>query len=86
MVGDRIRVLVQKNGLNVDIAGIDIEKQTRPVTGIYRGKIEFLTVLIRQLLCLGSRNLLTEDGNIHPVSGYRASGTAAIIKNGLPKD
>lgn len=41
VVGDRIRVLVQTNGLNIDIAGIDIEKQIRPVTGIYRGKIEF---------------------------------------------
>lgn len=41
VVGDRIRVLVQTNGLNIDIAGIDIEKQTRPVTGIFKGNIEF---------------------------------------------
>lgn len=41
VIGDRIRVLVQTNGLNIDIAGIDIEKQTRPVTGIFKGNIEF---------------------------------------------
>ena len=41
VVGDRIRVLVQTNGANIDIAGIDIEKQPRPITGIYRGKTEF---------------------------------------------
>ncbi len=41
VIGDRIRVLVQTNGVNIDIAGIDIEKQTRSVTGIYRGNVEF---------------------------------------------
>lgn len=41
VVGDRIRVLVQTNGSNIDIASIEIEKQTRPVTGIYRGNVEF---------------------------------------------
>lgn len=41
VVGDRVRVLVQTNGANIDIAGIDIEKRTRPVTGIYRGNVEF---------------------------------------------
>jgi len=42
VLGDRIRVLVQTNGSNIHIAGIDIEKQPRPVSGIYRGKIEFI--------------------------------------------
>jgi len=41
-LGDRIRVLVQTNGSNIHIAGIDIEKQPRSVSGIYRGKIEFV--------------------------------------------
>lgn len=38
--GDKIRILVQSDGENIDIAGIDIEKMTRPITGIYRGEVE----------------------------------------------
>jgi len=41
ILGDRIRVLVQTNGSNIHISCIDIEKQPRSVSGIYRGKIEF---------------------------------------------
>jgi len=48
-LGDRIRVLVQTNGSNIHIAGIDIEKQPRSVSGIYRGKIEFVDNIFNSL-------------------------------------
>lgn len=51
--GDRIRLLVQTDGENIDIAGIDIEKMTRPVTGIYRGDVEFFNSLNTSLAVSG---------------------------------
>lgn len=41
MPGDQVRLLVQADGENIDIAFIDIEKMTRPINGIYRGEAEF---------------------------------------------
>jgi len=39
--GERIKLLVQTDGSNIHIAGIDIEKNPSLVTGVYRGTFEY---------------------------------------------
>ncbi len=39
--GEKVKLLVQTDGTNLDIASIDIEKNPRLVTGIFRGTVEF---------------------------------------------
>lgn len=51
--GDEIRVMVQTDGQNIDIAAIDIENTTRPVSGIYRGYAEYFDSLHRALAVSG---------------------------------
>ncbi len=40
--GDRVKLLVQTDDAKLHIASIDVEKVTRPITGLYRGSVEFL--------------------------------------------
>jgi hypothetical protein len=51
--GDRIRIMVQTNDQNIDIAAIDIESTTRTVSGIYRGYAEYYDSLHRSLAVSG---------------------------------
>ncbi|NLM73825.1 MAG: hypothetical protein GX184_07360 [Clostridiaceae bacterium] len=39
--GEKVKILVQTDGINIDIASIDVEKNPRLVTGVYRGTVEF---------------------------------------------
>ena len=39
--GDHVKVLVQTNGENTSVAGIDLEKETKPISAIYRGDVEY---------------------------------------------
>lgn len=41
IAGDQARILVQVNGANIHIGAIEIEKNSRPISGIYRGEVEF---------------------------------------------
>ncbi|HHY64059.1 MAG TPA: hypothetical protein GX501_03340, partial [Clostridiaceae bacterium] len=43
--GDRVRIMVQTNGANIDIEAIDIESITRNVSGIFRGTVEYFDSL-----------------------------------------
>ena len=43
--GDRVKLLVQTDDVNLHIASIDVEKTTRPITGVYRGNIEFIDAM-----------------------------------------
>ncbi|MGI6084534.1 MAG: hypothetical protein ACOYIF_03720 [Acetivibrionales bacterium] len=67
IVGDRIRVLVQTNGDSIDIAGIDIEKQTRPVNGIYRGNVEFFDIMNSSIAVSGVQEFI--NGRWEATSG-----------------
>lgn len=51
--GDGIRVMVQTDGENIDVAAIDIESITRPVSGIYRGHVEYFDSLHYSLAISG---------------------------------
>lgn len=51
--GDGIRVMVQTDGPNIDIAAIDIENTTRPISGIYRGNAEYFDLLHYSLAISG---------------------------------
>lgn len=85
LVGDRIRVLVQKNGLNVDIAGIDIEKQTRPVTGIYRGKIEFFDSINTSIAVSGVQEFINGRWEYTPGIGIQSFRYSSDYKERPPK-
>lgn len=43
--GEKVKLLVQINGSNIDLASIDIEKNPKPVEGVLRGNIEFFDTI-----------------------------------------
>ena len=39
--GDHVKILVQTNGENTSVAGIDLEKDSKPISAVYRGDVEY---------------------------------------------
>ena len=85
VVGDRIRVLAQTNGPNIHIAGIDIEKQTRPIGGIYRGKIEFFDSINTSLAVSGVQEFINGRWEYTPGIGIQNFKYSSEYKELPPK-
>jgi len=58
LTGDRIRIMVQTDGANIDIEAIEIENMTRPVSGIFRGTVEYFDPLHYSLAVSGVQEFL----------------------------
>ncbi|HBR01380.1 MAG TPA: hypothetical protein DD738_02080 [Ruminiclostridium sp.] len=72
--GDRIRLLAQTDGENIDIAGIDIEKNPKPVSGIYRGNIEFFDKIRDSLVLSGVQEFVNGRWENTRVIGIQSFG------------
>ncbi|MCX7772193.1 MAG: S-layer homology domain-containing protein, partial [Clostridia bacterium] len=97
--GDKVRLLVQTSSDFMDIAGVDIEKTAKPVTGIYRGSIESYDSLNDSLVLSGVQEFVNGQWENTPTigvqsfsymsdykarPGQRASGTAYIALKKAP--
>ncbi len=92
--GERIKLLVQTNGESMDIAGIEIEKNSMPITGVFRGHMEFYDTLRDALHVSGVQEFVngrwenTQVKGIQSISfmsdykgrpGKKATGTAYYV-------
>lgn len=72
MAGDQVRLLVQADADNIDIACIDIEKVTRPIHGIYRGQAEFYNRFSSSLMVSRVQQFINGRWENAPVMGIQS--------------
>ncbi len=70
--GERIKILIQINGASVDIAGIELEKNAQPVTGIYRAQIEAFDALRDALMVSGVQEFVNGQWENSTVKGIQS--------------
>ena len=85
LAGDKIRVMVQADGDNIDIAAIDIENITKPITGIYRGNVEFFDLLHYSLAVSGVQEFVNGRWESTSTIGLRSFEYSKEYKTLPPK-
>lgn len=70
--GERIKLLVQTNGESLDIASIELEKNSTPVTGIYRGQIESYDSVRDALIVSGVQEFVNGQWENSQIKGIQS--------------
>lgn len=79
--GDRVKLMVQTDDTNLHIAGIDIEKVTKPITGVHRGNVEFLDSMKDTLAISGVQEFVNgrwENSTFFGIQSYSFSSDYKI--------
>lgn len=69
--GDQVRMLVQTDGASIHVAGIDLMKDTRPISAIYRGNVEFYDDFNNMLVLSGIEEFVNGRWEYSPVMGIK---------------
>jgi len=69
--GDQVRMLVQASGSSIHVASIDLMKDPRPVSAIYRGNVEYYDDFSNILVLSGIEEFVNGRWEYSPVMGIR---------------
>lgn len=69
--GDRVRILVQIDGTSIHVAGIDLIKDPKPVSAIFRGNIEYYDDINNRLALSGIEEFVNGRWEYLPVMGIK---------------
>ncbi|NLW01781.1 MAG: hypothetical protein GX027_00765 [Clostridiaceae bacterium] len=69
--GDQIRMLVQTNGASMHVAGIDLVKEPKTISAIFRGNVEFYDDFNNTLVLSGIEEFVNGRWEYSPVMGIR---------------
>lgn len=69
--GDRVRILAQIDGTSIHIAGIDLLKDPKPVSAIYRGNVEYYDEMNNALVLSGVQEFVNGRWEQAPFIGIK---------------
>lgn len=81
MEGDRVKMLVQTDGTSIHVAGIDLLKDPKPVSAIYRGNVEYYDYLNNTLVLSGVEEFVNGRWEHSSFIGIKAFAYSRDYKN-----